>query len=428
MMLILRIENAERLTDGSPAWIGLDGRDFCVGRRRGMDWVLPDPARHVSGHHFDLKFSEGRYWLVDLSTNGTFLEGHPHRLQAPHPLVPGDRFRVGPYVIAVAEGSDGAAAGEAGGGPLPAEDDPWDFGALAAAPVASPGPRPAPAMSGPLAGSGRDDGLQGFVPLAPSAPAVPGAPVAAGTGAVSGAVSGALSGGPAPRRQPSGVPPVAPEPQPFHPPGRDPAAAQAAPSPAGPDRDEAFLRAFCEGAGLDPDLAKGADAEALARDLGRVARVATGGVMRMLRDRASVKQFTRSGERTMRSASGNNPMKFLPDTDSALEVLFLVPRDGFLDGAGGFETALADLARHQQGIFAAIQPALAAVLDGLAPEAVEAGATGGNLLAGSRKARAWDTYVTRWDALAGKGENGMLDAFLEAFSEAYARAQGEMPD
>ncbi|MBL3567824.1 hypothetical protein JMM59_22880, partial [Rhodovulum sulfidophilum] len=118
----------------------------------------------------------------------------------------------------------------------------------------------------------------------------------------------------------------------------------------------------------------------------------------------------------------------LPDTDSALEVLLLVPRDGFLDGAGGFETARADLARHQQGIFAAIQPALAAVLDGLAPEAVEAGATGGNLLAGSRKARAWDTYVTRWDALAGKGENGMLDAFLEAFSEAYARAQGEMPD
>ncbi|RAP41100.1 hypothetical protein BYZ73_11765 [Rhodovulum viride] len=425
MMLILRIENAERLADGSPTWIGLDGRDLCVGRRRGMDWVLPDPARHVSGHHFDLKFSEGRYWLVDLSTNGTFLDGHPHRLQGPHPLVPGDRFRVGPYVIAVAEGAEGPATGAGGGGALPAEDDPWDFGALAAAPVASPVPGPARAPFGPVAG--RDDGLHGFVPLAPAAPAVPGPFAPAGTGA--GAGAGAGAGGHAPRRPPSGTPPVAPEPQPFHPPGRDPAAAASpSSSAAGSGRDEAFLRAFCEGAGLDPDLAQGADAEALARDLGRVARVATGGVMRMLRDRASVKQFTRSGERTMRSASGNNPMKFLPDTDAALEVLFLVPRDGFLAGPEGFETALADLARHQQGIFAAIQPALAAVLEGLAPEAVEAGTTGGNLLAGSRKARAWDSYVARWDALAGKGENGMLDAFLDAFAEAYARAQGAMPD
>ncbi|ARC90726.1 type VI secretion system-associated FHA domain protein TagH [Rhodovulum sp. MB263] len=419
MMLILRIENADRLSDGGPAWIGLDGRDLSVGRRRGMDWVLPDPARHVSGHHFDLKFSEGRYWLVDLSTNGTFLDGHAHRLQGPHPLVPGDRFRVGPYVIAVAAGAEGVAANEGAGAALPAEDDPWDFGALAAAPVSSALPVQGRGRGAGM--SGRDDGLQGFVSLAPAAPVAPApvAPVPAGAGGVSGA------GGQAPRRPPSGTPPVAPEPQPFHPPGRDPEPPHASP---GPGAEEAFLRAFCEGAGLDPDLARGADAEALARDLGRVARVATGGVMRMLRDRASVKQFTRSGERTMRSASGNNPMKFLPDTDAALEALFLVPRDGFLAGPEGFETALSDLARHQQGIFAALQPALAAVLDGLAPEAVEAEATGGNLLAGSRKARAWDSYVARWDALAGKGENGMLDAFLDAFAEAYARAQGAMPD
>jgi type VI secretion system protein ImpI len=41
------------------------------------------------------------------------------------------------------------------------------------------------------------------------------------------------------------------------------------------------------------------------------------------------------------------------------------------------------------------------------------------------KARAWETFVQRWDAKTEAHENGMLDVFLMYFSEAYQEAAGK---
>ena len=144
----------------------------------------------------------------------------------------------------------------------------------------------------------------------------------------------------------------------------------------------------------------------------------------MLKDRSAVKQFTRGGERTMRSATGNNPMKFMPDTGAALEVMFLKQRDGFMHGPDGFENALRDIRRHQTAVFAALQPALAELLSNLSPDEIEAAVGGGFLGTGSR-AKYWDAFVARWDEKASVGDNGMLDAFLQAFAESYAAAAGK---
>ena len=182
-----------------------------------------------------------------------------------------------------------------------------------------------------------------------------------------------------------------------------------------------MFRAFCEGAGLPSDQYTPAEAEALAYQLGQCMRIATEEIMTMLQDRSAVKQFTRGGERTMRSATGNNPLKFLPDPPQALEALFLQPRDGFMTGADGLQNALRDLRQHQAAVFAALQPALAQLLAGLSPEEI-ADEAGGGLLGGSNKSKAWDSYVERWDGKANAGDNGMLDAFLDAFSKAYAEA------
>ena len=139
MTLTLRIENYDKLDDGGPTWITLESQGASIGRRSSMDWVLPDPAKHISGHHFDIAFRDGAYWLTDVSTNGTFLQGQRHRLEGPQQLQGGERLIVGHYVIAV-DVTSGVPTAPPQPNPnvhgwtvgvsssAPDESDPWDFG------------------------------------------------------------------------------------------------------------------------------------------------------------------------------------------------------------------------------------------------------------------------------------------------------------
>ncbi|WP_294926661.1 type VI secretion system-associated FHA domain protein TagH [uncultured Paracoccus sp.] len=393
MALTLLIENYQVLDDGGPASIEVPEAGLQVGRRPGMGWVLPDASRHISGHHFDVYFQGGEWWLRDLSTNGTFLQGMRHRLDGPHKLEHGDRFQVGQYIVVALMDAQASQTGmrptslPSYDGPVFAQEtdeDPWSLDGMGGLPPVDPLP-PAEAPSQP-------DFAQDFLAFpqhhesvsAPPAPANP------------------LPESPVPA---AAVPPVS------------------APPSAMADQGPAFLRAFCEGAGLPPELAAGVAPEDLGRALGQAMRAATSEVMLALRDRASAKQFVRVGERTMRGAEDNNPLKFLPDPDQAIEAMFLRPRAGFQTGAAGFDEALRDMRQHQSALFAALQPALMKLVGDLAPEAIEAASDGGRFGTG-RKTRAWDEFVRRWDAKTAPHENGILDEFVSHFASAYRDAAG----
>ena len=102
MTLRLSIENVDRLPDGGPVRIEVKGRGLDLGRDSHLDWTLPDPSRSVSGKHCEIRYRDGGYWVHDVSTNGTFVNGAEYRLDAPHRLRNGDRLSIGPYIIAVA--------------------------------------------------------------------------------------------------------------------------------------------------------------------------------------------------------------------------------------------------------------------------------------------------------------------------------------
>lgn len=376
MTLTLQIENFHVLDDGGPVSIPVPETGIQVGRRSGMDWVLPDASRYISGHHFDISFDGHHWWLRDVSTNGTFLQGHRHRLDAPHALRNGDRFQVGQYII-VALFDVPETLGAMSPGSLPEHrvdqpvfenpaDDPWAIGGEAPPPIDISVGEPA---------QRQHDFSDDFVEF----PDIP-APAVRGPQAV--------------EQIPTAAPPA-------------------------PVDQAAFVRAFCEGAGLDRNLAGEVDPAALGKVLGETLRATASQLMSALQDRASARHFTRGGERTMRGATDNNPLKFLPDADQALEALFLRPRAGFLTGAAGFDEALGDLRRHQGALFAALQPALIELLHDLEPTRIEAEAKGGAL--GGRKSRAWDSYVQRWDAKTAS-ENGILDEFIRLFAAAYRKA------
>ena len=101
MLLRLTIENMDRLPDGGPVRVQVEGRGLDIGRDQHLDWTLPDPSRQVSSKHCEIRFRDGGYWLHDVSTNGTFVNGAQFRLDAPHLLRSGDRLSIGQYIVAV---------------------------------------------------------------------------------------------------------------------------------------------------------------------------------------------------------------------------------------------------------------------------------------------------------------------------------------
>ncbi|HEX9208070.1 MAG TPA: type VI secretion system-associated FHA domain protein TagH [Steroidobacteraceae bacterium] len=74
-----------------------------VGRAADNDWILPDPRRVVSGHHFIVRYHGGKYWLDDTSTNGVFVNDadEPASASGRVELRDGDRLRMGDYDILV---------------------------------------------------------------------------------------------------------------------------------------------------------------------------------------------------------------------------------------------------------------------------------------------------------------------------------------
>ncbi len=216
--------------------------------------------------------------------------------------------------------------------------------------------------------------------------------------------------------------PAAPEPEPFidAEPVAEPQPAAVAPAPAESGDPNTFLRAFLEGAELNPDEYDSIDTEALARALGETTRAMASELMMMLQARAEVKKHTRSSPRTMQSSADNNPLKFMPDTKQAIETLYLKPRPGFQQGAHGVGAALEDVRLHQAAIFAAIQPALAGMLEGLSPEEIDGGHAGGGLLGPGGRGKAWDSFVKLWERKSQHHENGMQGEFLKHYASAYA--------
>jgi type VI secretion system FHA domain protein len=154
--LTLTIRNAAQLQNGSPLSLVLDRRGATIGRAATTDWCLPDPTLHISSRHCEVCFTDGRYDLVDHSTNGTFVYGQAARLAAPHPIGPGDVFVVGPYEITAAlDDAAAAVAAERNAAPQAAEWKGWGAAdTSAAAPAASLSKWDATPSGSAISGSG----------------------------------------------------------------------------------------------------------------------------------------------------------------------------------------------------------------------------------------------------------------------------------
>lgn len=411
MTLRLSIENMDRLPDGGPLRVEVTGRGLDIGRDAQLDWTLPDPSRYVSSKHCEIRFRDGGYWLHDVSTNGTFVNGAQFRLDAPHLLRNGDRLNIGPYVVAVAIEGQGATAGASATRAAAARADVW--GAVGES--AAPDDRGAYRAQKP-----QQPGVD-FLDFASS---VEPAGFAAGPFATPAAADDWLRAPPQPSVAPA-PPPAAPAPRR---PAR-PAVAEAAPVAEAPPPASELIARIAAAAGIPERAIAGRDPKALADQIGLALRLTAHNLAQMLSSRAESKTLMRSSSRTMICALENNPLKFTGSPDEALAIMFGPPTSAYLDAGAAIESGFSDLKSHQLLTFGAMQGALDALFEDLAPERIDRSVEpdrGLGAIVSSRKAKLWDIYVERWRAKTKRADGRLIEAFMALFAEAYDRLQNRV--
>jgi len=227
---------------------------------------------------------------------------------------------------------------------------------------------------------------------------------------------------------PAPVPYAPPPPPVFAPPPPPPPLSPVAASPApraaaAPSGDTgALLAAFLDGIDV-PALKIDSLTPELMRLIGSLLHEAARGTVDLLVARAALKREVRA-EATMIVAKENNPLKFSPTAESALQHLLAPPTRGFMPAAPAMRDAYDDLRAHQFGFIAGMRAALEGVLDRFDPEVLEGKLTqksGGlmSLLPGSRKARMWEVFTEHYEQISSEAEDDFHSLFGKAFLQAY---------
>jgi len=478
MALTLKVENQTSLPDGGALSISIQGkRGIDIGRDQYLDWTLPDPDRVISGKHCEIRWRDDAYWLHDTSTNGTYLLGAETRLPVPYRIRHGDRFLIGHYIISASiEGQTADAAPVTAPASPASYDEIWsavgdiappmnpkhlkpnrDSGPMKAdflewavdVPWTTPASHRAGSPSAPLPDPADDMGWAHGVRAEP-APAAVAPPMPEPRRPVWTDEAASWSATPQPQQswpeiietQPSAQPPVplenkAPPAAPAVPPAmRDwPQAEveQGAAAPAGgADRRpppsagmsglDQFVRSFARGAGLPEDALSGNDPALLAEQIGQLLRVLTENAKELLEARQQAKRLARSSDHTTIQALNNNPLKFAPTADEAMQLMFARPGGSYLDARAAFKQSFDDLKSHEVQTYSAMQYALKALLAEFDPGQVEQRLTSEPGLVdvfGSRKASLWDAYVAHWKVRTQSRKDALLNAFMVYFAEHY---------
>jgi type VI secretion system protein ImpI len=414
--IALTITNVDSLADGGPLTFRAEDKGFEIGRDSHRDWTLPDQRLFISGCHCNIDFDGSGYVLTDVSRNGTFVNGARQRVKSPYRLQDGDTLEIGDYVIAVNIAAGGqreafSNAWDAADAAPATEDDIWGASSSGPKPMDrrefKPQAKPRPAQADFVNSNLQIDAGRSFGdPFAPAPQAPPPAPMPSNPFT--------------PPSTPVPMPSLSPLPPQFSSPQPQPPMAQAPRPPQMGGGGGDMLSPFKLGARLPSHSLSNRNQVEVAQEVGAMMLLVTEQLALLLKARASAKAMVKTRDRTVIGALDNNPLKFMADPGEALEAMLSKDRSGYLDGMRALREAFDDIRTHELATFSAMQKALSRLLSDLSPEVIEAKVQKGTFT--NAKARAWETFVQRWDAKTEAHENGMLDVFLMYFSEAYQEA------
>lgn len=474
---------------GNARPVQMQGGSLTIGRGPANDLVLPDPDRQLSKSHCVIEDHNGNVVIVDLSTNGTFLNYSKIPLgRVPTPLNNGDVLALGSYELIVEIRSELTDPGDLIAGP--AVQGPASHGDAANAPDpmallddAGPGGdflddllgaeetptgpsqlNPVDPIDELLPPLGEDedpffqkpsDGREGegasrpmhnpsaqdsFAPQATGANLIPDDwddDLLGGNG-----TADADAAAPAPEL-PKTVLPAPPSkatpPQATQPSDPQPAARRTPPvlpgeatGPIDPDApvDTDAARAFLRAVGAEEVSVAEADMVTTMARMGRVMKTLVTGLREILMTRTSIKSEFRI-EQTMISAGGNNPLKFSISPEQAIEAMIKPGARGYLSAETAAEQALDDIKAHEIAMVTGMEAALKGVLARLDPQElagkIETSGGLGSLLKG-KKARYWEVYEKMYADISDQAENDFHDLFSREFARAYKAQLNQLKD
>jgi len=176
-------------------------------------------------------------------------------------------------------------------------------------------------------------------------------------------------------------------------------------------------------AGLDsPGLRMDSLTPHLMKLIGQLLRESTRGAVELLVARAALKREMRA-ELTMIVSRENNPLKFSPNADVALQHLLGPPAPGFMAAAPAVRDAFDDLRAHQLGVMAGMRAALDGVLQRFDPAQLEGKLTKksaiNSIIPATRKARLWELFQELFGQLQSEAQDDFDELFGKAFLKAY---------
>ncbi len=206
-----------------------------------------------------------------------------------------------------------------------------------------------------------------------------------------------------------------------------PAPVQAVAMPSYPA--DALTQAFLTGSKLPASALPNGLTPEIMTIVGSLLHSATGGAIELLAIRANIKREVQANV-TIISSQANNPLKFLPDADSALQQFLGKKIPGFMRPDEAMRDAFNDLRAHELGVMAGTRAALGEVLGKFDPAILEGRLIGGSLLERAlpamRKTKLWDLYLERYALIRREAEDDFQSIFGEAFMKAYERETARM--
>jgi type VI secretion system protein len=412
MILTLSISNSDALANGVQPEFRLARRDAMIGRSKTCDWSLPDDQNFISTRHCQISFREDGYYLKDISTNGTLLNGAAERMTTERKIESGDRFQIGKYhvVAALGSGDEVTALEPAGVTATPQEGSAtatWSRGAdgavKSAEAPAPPSPPPPPPVSAPAAipaaapDPGKRETTRRELESAQNGAAAEetdAEPSEAFTRFISANDLDWARGG-------------------FG----------AATAPASPVATDSPADNLLTAAGLQPGDSHMPTGDLMARAGGLIGRLVSGLVV-MVEARARAKSQM-GAETTSLQLEGNNPIKFARTPEQALKQLLNAKEKGFMEAEQAVEDAFLDLQSHQVATLAAIPGSLKATLERFSPGSIKRRAENMGILSrvipAMRDAALWHNYEREFARVAAESDEAFMEVFAKEFRKYYQK-------